>query len=395
MTSIPKIAIVGAGPAGLTLARILAQHAIPSVIFESDPSPDHRTQGGSLDLHPETGQAALHTAGLYAQFTKYARGVGSGEDLMTSDKNGSLKMDYRGVDTGRPEIDRTRLKKILLDSVPQGTIRWGWKLRAATRDARTSKVVLDFGSIQEGGFDLVVGADGAWSKIRPLLTPVRPFYSGVGGLEFTLTDPDAKHPEIAKWVGNGSHGAFDNEDGGQALLCQRQENGDIRVYAWGVRLESWIEDNDIDLEKAPQKAKEVVLKDYQDWAPQLRKVIESCSVETMAARNLYMFPVGLQWAAQKDVTLVGDAAHLMTPCAGEGVNAALTDAMDLALAIVENRDDIGKTIQEYESKMFPRARAIMQQTWDLKQIWFEPGCVDGLVQALSSELMKNKVSDTT
>jgi hypothetical protein len=64
--------LVLGGPAGLTLARILQANGISCTVYELDSSRDARGQGGSLDLHPETGQLALREAGLslHTLFTK-------------------------------------------------------------------------------------------------------------------------------------------------------------------------------------------------------------------------------------------------------------------------------------------------------------------------------------
>ena len=73
MTSPARIAIVGGGPGGLTLARILYMRGIAATVFERDAHAFERPQGGTLDLHATSGQAAIRQAGLDAAFKIVAR----------------------------------------------------------------------------------------------------------------------------------------------------------------------------------------------------------------------------------------------------------------------------------------------------------------------------------
>ena len=182
MATVPKpapIAIVGGGPCGLTFARLLERAGIDYVVFERDQSPDtiQRLQGGTLDLAPEGGQAALKSAGLFAEFEKHARYEGT--CFTIQDYKGNNRMRSGQNDRDRPEIDRCQLRQMLLQSIPKHRVRWDKKLLSAEvgeREASSASpsaadCVLRFmdGS-SERGFRLIVGSDGAWSKIRPLVS---------------------------------------------------------------------------------------------------------------------------------------------------------------------------------------------------------------------------------
>src|SRR5437868_4920285 len=93
-----RIAIIGAGPAGCTLARLLLRANIPVTIFAGKTSPDIRSQGGTLDLHEDTGLAALREAGLYDQFLKFARF--DGDALTVCDKKMLRYLDLKSSREG-------------------------------------------------------------------------------------------------------------------------------------------------------------------------------------------------------------------------------------------------------------------------------------------------------
>lgn len=363
----PKIAIVGAGPAGLCLARILCRHGIPVTIFEGDTTRSVRSQGGTLDLHEKAGQAALRYAGLFDEFKKHARY--EGEDMVVADKYGKHYIEVRDQDRGRPEIDRRILRDMLLDSLPAGTVRWGCHLRKAEFGA------LHFDHGTEAGFDLIIGADGAWSKIRSLLTYVRPFYSGVTAVVFQHSSLTRTHPNLDKLIGRGSYFIFGEDlDRPRCLLSQRLSDGSILVYACMTKPEDWIETCGIDFTDAAQ-ARAALLVEYADWAPQYLDLFKHCDDNTWA-RPLHMLPPGLRWPSRPGVTVVGDAAHVMTPFAGEGVNCALTDAMQLGKAIVEHQGDLAAAVREYEGWMFGFAQQSTTKTWQSLLDRFSPGGIE-------------------
>jgi 2-polyprenyl-6-methoxyphenol hydroxylase-like FAD-dependent oxidoreductase len=378
-TTTPKVAIIGAGPSGLCLARTLYHKSLsnPSgpqfsiTVFEAETSRHVRSQGGTLDLHPRSGQAALSEAGLLDEFKRVVRY--EGQDMVIADKHGKRHVKVFDVEHGRPEIDRVELRRMLLDSVPEDMIQWGKRVKSV----EVGKIAFEDGTTAEG-FDLIVGADGAWSKVRPLLTTIPPFYSGVSGFDIKLVDADNRHPNISAMVGRGSFFAFGEEDK-QALMFQRNGDGSIRCYAFSTKPESWIKNPGYDVSD-DEAIKSALLNDYKEWSDELKDVIRDFSRkggDEVTPRALYMLPVGLSWPTASGVTVLGDAAHLMTPFAGEGVNQALQDAMELALQILKHPNDLNTAVKDYETDMFPRTQEITQATWQSLLARFAPGGLKG------------------
>ncbi|KAG2171718.1 hypothetical protein INT43_008098 [Umbelopsis isabellina] len=375
----PKIAIIGAGPAGLTLARLLEHNNMACTIFELDSDRNKRDQGGSLDLHVHTGQLALREAGLYEKFKRLARPEGEGMKVVKFDGTVLFDSGHNQIHNPeemsweKPEIDRVLLRNMLLDSVKPETIQWSKKLLRVEPSSSGTKPRFDLhfaDGVVEKDFDLVVGADGAWSRIRPLVTNVQPHYAGVTSVELWALDCDKHHPWLSEYVGSGSCFMFDED---RAIQCQRNGNNTIRAYASVRQPENWSKDCGIDWSQPVAARKELIERYFADCGEDLKRVIEETS-EELRIRQGYMLPVGLEWQCRPGVALIGDAAHLMTPFGGVGVNVALTDALDLARNLISCRDALAtassndfedaliEAIQKYETSMFVRARQNAEKT---------------------------------
>ncbi|MFC0040068.1 FAD-dependent oxidoreductase [Actinomadura rayongensis] len=368
------IVIVGGGLSGLMLARILHVNGVEAVVLEAEKARDYRSQGRLLDIHAETGQAALRAAGLYEGFlAAYQKGA---EATRIVDKHGEICMDE--ADEGRmarPEITRLDLRNLLLDSLPETTVRWNsYVPRVESLGDGTHRVHLEDGSTLTTR--LLVGADGAWSNVRPLVSSAQPAYCGVSFVEANIHDADTRSPGAAKLSGPGMLFALDDEKG---FLTHRTSDGELHVYYALKVAENWLDT--VDYSNA--EAVRAMLRDQFDgWDPRLRAMVEDADAP-FVPRKLYALPVGLRWESKPGVTLVGDAAHLMSPFAGEGANIALHDGWELAEAILGS-DDVDQAVAAYELTMFDRGKAMAELSADNLHMCFEPNAAQAVKKRIDA-----------
>ena len=380
----PRIAIVGAGPGGLVLARLLHLASIRFTLYEAEPSRTSREQGGSLDLHEESGQLALHAAGLYSEWKKFARS--ESDDMRVADKHGKLLMGGVAEEgRNRPEVDRIQLRGLLLDSLPEGAIQWGHKVSSISPSSGSNgkhEVHLQTASgILTETFDLVVGADGAWSKVRPLLSDTKPHYSTISCLDTRIRSVDTLHPAISELVGQGTYCAFGDKKG---LFAQRNGDGSIRTYIMLQKSETWLTNVGVDWSDVMATKNYMLEQEFKDWNDELKGLIIHTNPD-IVPRPFYMLPTDFSWTSKPGLTLLGDAAHLMTPFAGEGVNQAMADALDLSKAIVRSSEEGADTelfgaIKEFERTMMERSHEKMEETWQNLGLFFEPDAPKGFVK---------------
>jgi 2-polyprenyl-6-methoxyphenol hydroxylase-like FAD-dependent oxidoreductase len=374
--STPTITIVGAGLGGLTLARVLHVHGIAATIYELDESPAARTQGGMLDIHDYNGQIALRDAGLFEQFQAIIHP--GGQAMRVLDRHNTLLLEEsdEGRDGSRPEVDRGQLRQILLDSLPAGTIRWGRKVTAA-RALGDGRHELAFADGETVISDVLVGADGAWSRIRPLLSGATPAYTGVSFLEVDLLDAVARHPGPAAVVGGGMLFALAP---GRGFLAHQETDGSLHVYIALKTPKDWIDGIDW---ADPDKGKAVLLAEFDGWAPEIQALITEAD-SALIPRTINALPVGHRWDRIPGVTLLGDAAHVMSPFAGEGANLAMFDGSELGKALAAHPEDIEKALSRYESELFDRSARVAQESVDGLEVIFSDNAPQSLVDMFTS-----------
>jgi 2-polyprenyl-6-methoxyphenol hydroxylase-like FAD-dependent oxidoreductase len=339
------VTVIGAGLGGLALARVLHVHGVPVTVYEADASAAARTQGGMLDIHPWNGQPALAAAGLTEEFRSLV--LQGRESYRVLDRAGTVLLDQPDDGTGsRPEVQRGELRQLLLDSLPDGTVRWAHKVTGvqALDKGRHEVRFADGGTVITS---LLIGADGAWSRVRPVLSDATPKYVGVTSVETFLSDGATRHRAAAEAVGAGSLFALAP---GKGFVAQREGDGTLHAYAQLVKPYDWLADTDL-ADAAAVTA--WVASEFDGWAPQLTALLTDSDTAPVL-RRLYTLPAGHRWDRTPGVTLLGDAAHLAPPN-GEGANLAMLDGAELGQAIAAHPDDAENALADYEQAMFPRA----------------------------------------
>ena len=342
-----SITIVGAGLGGLMLARVLHLRGLEAVVYEAEAGPGARGQGGMLDIHEHNGQAALKAAGLFDAFLALVHS--GGQQCRVLDMHGRVLLDQPDDGTGgRPEVPRGELRRILLESLPAGTVRWGHKL-ASAHALGDGRHALRFVNGASADTRLLVGADGAWSRVRQLLSPAQPAYVGTTFVETSLLDADARHPASAAAVGGGALFAMEPSQG---IFAHREPAGVLHSYVAVTRRSDWAAGIDF---SDPAAARARVAAEFAGWAPALTALITDGETDPVA-RPIHALPDDHRWERVPGVTLLGDAAHLTAP-SGEGANLALFDGAELARSLAAHPGDVEAALAEYESALFPRSAA--------------------------------------
>lgn len=349
MTTPPRIAIVGGGPAGLMCARVLQGYGIQPVVYDADAAVDSRDPGGTLDLHADSGQIALEDAGLMDAFGALARVEGQAKSRR--DHHGTVLAEFTPAegDEAAPEIDRGQLRTMLYEHLKPDTVHWGHKLRHIT-PLGGGVHRLEFANGASTEADLVIGADGAWSSVRPLLTDAVPQYLGVCFLDARFDDVDTRHPDVAAIVGAGHMFSLDGD--GRAVIVQRNSNGVVRGYiAFRAELD-WHLTAGVDITD-PEAVRSYLLRVFSEWSPVMRPLITDNDGDYVP-RSFWALPAPLTWDHVPGLTLIGDAAHLMAPFGGHGTNLAMLDGAELAHAI-HTQSSLDDAIARYETAMFLRS----------------------------------------
>lgn len=374
-TTDTPVAIIGAGLGGLTLARVLHLHGVAATVYEAESSASARAQGGMLDIHENNGQLALKASGLFGKFLEIIHAGGQASRVL--DTHGNVLLDQPDDGTGgRPEVPRGELRRILLDSLPAGTVHWGHKV-AAVFSLGGGRHVVTFADGSTVTTDLLVGADGAWSRVRPLLSKAKPAYVGTTYIETYLFDCETRHKASADAVGGGALYALTP---GKGILAHREPKGVLHTYAVVSKPEDWIARIDF---SNPVSAAACVAEEFDGWASELTALITDGETAPVP-RPIHALPAGHRWDRVPGVTLLGDAAHLNPPD-GEGANLAMYDGAELGKAIATSPGDIEAALAAYERDLFPRSAAAALEAHQTFELCFGGNTPQSLLEMFTDD----------
>ncbi|KAI8169512.1 Monooxygenase asqM [Colletotrichum sp. SAR 10_70] len=395
------IAIIGGGPCGLVLARLLEQNNIDYVVYERDvnSTPTPMYQGGTLDLHPPSGQQALKDAGLFEEFKKLARFDAT--RFVIQNTTCTLKQDF-GEGRDAPEIDRYQLRQMLLDSIPSHKVHWNHAVQGIEMGTHGWVIRFVNGSTASG-FQLIVGADGAWSKVTDLrrqLTSAKPEYSGKMFIEGRISH---KNPSYAAAVETSGPGNMMAVGHGRSLGVQQVSDKSYRLYL-GMKAAEDITRNTLQLADTEGSREKLLNRPefFGDFAPELKQFISDAE-GPFRPWPLYRMPVSsMNWARVPGVTLIGDAAHVSTPFVGEGVNMAMFDALKLMNSIkrhcgggidgqLKDCSGIETAVAEYENDMFPRAQSFISRCIASEGIFFAEDAAAEFIDVITNEAKQKEV----
>jgi salicylate hydroxylase len=350
MASSPmRVAVVGAGIGGLTLAIALRESGIPVEIYEQ--APVLGEVGAAVGL-AANGTRLLHELGIDAQLAAVSaeptqlqfRRWDSGEVISAHPMGQHYRRRFGAPFYG---IHRQDLQRVLVERLGPGLVRLGHRVSDVVNGAGGATLVFEDGSRAEA--DVVVGADGIHSTLRRLIAddaPIPRFSHQAGFRGLVPTDALPSFPDTGAlqfWAGPDAH----------LLHYPIHQDADMVNFLAVVPRQTWTSP----VWREPCPVEEAVAR-FTGWHPAVREMLGA--VEGGGAWwGLHDFEAFPAWAVGR-VVLLGDAAHAMLPHQGQGANQAIEDAIVLAGALAAHDTDPSTALRHYVRVRRARTRNVQR-----------------------------------
>lgn len=351
---------MGAGPAGLAAALRLQQETnFQCTVYELRPEPS--TLGGAVGI-PSNGLRLLHRMGVWTD--AFAHGF-SGPNLTLHSLSGGIigSSDFVGwareqTGFGYMRIKRSDLVVVLLNAVNKAGIPVRFNKKLAEVAENEAGVIATFTDGESVEADILIACDGIHSFVRTSYVDpgYEPVYSGVSGLG-TIIPSSTVSPATLSQL-NGLEATMTEKGMLAVNPCTAVRDEIYMFYSKWVTLpdtgdsrDGWQAHGKEEVDSFKSDLLEMVQDAQGTWGNTLRELVHSTS--HVRFYPVYRLPLGGKWSRGR-VVLAGDAAHAMSPHAGQGVSMALEDVFLLARLLKDPSRPLDEVFKKYDEVRRPR-----------------------------------------